>query len=128
MRSKKFSLLVVIIAVVVVLHIILLFTYSKYTESDYSPSKAKVKHIVFWTNFFQIPLWDMTKETYTQEDLNSANCSVTNCILTHKKDFLSNVENYDALIFHLGSDQHFEGSAVPSKRNPNQFYIMASKE
>lgn len=135
MKSFKFFLLAV--AVIAFTFYYLDYDYSGYTDlakSFYTrPFKIKVynqtvKHILFWTNFYHIPLWDMKKETYDQEDLKSVNCPVTNCILTHKKDYLSDVEDYDALIFHIGSEAHFQGSSAPSKRNPGQIYIVALKE
>jgi alpha-1,3-fucosyltransferase len=70
----------------------------------------------------------MSNETYDQEYLKSENCPVTNCILTNNKNFLKDVNDYDALVFHIASDKHFSKSIVPKYRNPNQFYIMATKE
>jgi hypothetical protein len=93
-----------------------------------APVTLKTKHIVFWTNFYDIPLWDMKKETYDESDLKSVDCPVTNCIITNKKDYLPNAEDYDALIFHVGASTHWTSSILPKTRNPNQFYIMASKE
>ena len=134
-KSSKFFLLAV--AVIVFSFYYFDYDYSSYTELARTfyekPFKIKVynqtvKHILFWTNFYTIPLWDMKKETYDQEDLKSVNCPVTNCILTHNKNYLKNVEAYDALIFHIGSEPHFPDTSIPLTRNPGQFYILASKE
>lgn len=92
------------------------------------PVTLKTKNIVFWTNFYAFPMWKMKKETYDASDLKSVDCPVTNCIITHKKSYLPNVEDYDALIFHVGSDQHFSSSDLPKSRKAEQLYIFASKE
>jgi Fucosyltransferase, N-terminal len=86
----------------------------------------KPKTIVFWTDFYGIPFWGFAKETFNQTDLEAMKCPVTNCIITHRKDLI-NIEDSDAVIFHVGSGNHW--LEAPKVRKPeSQMYIMASKE
>lgn len=91
-------------------------------------TKQETKHILFWTDFYGKPYWDMKNETYGKKELESIHCPVTNCIITHKKDYLKNVSDYAALIFHAGMTGHFDNSMLPKIRNPRQLFIMATKE
>jgi hypothetical protein len=83
------------------------------------------KMIVFWTSLYLVPFWGLEKETFNETDLQALKCPVTNCIITHRKN-MTNVENFDAVIFHVGNGYHWEGA--PEVRKPSQLYIMASYE
>jgi alpha-1,3-fucosyltransferase len=82
------------------------------------------KIILFWNNFFDFEYWGMPRETNSKAFLDSINCPVTNCILTHDKNYLSAPELYDALVFH-GWDFAFD---IPEKRSPHQLYVLATLE
>lgn len=86
------------------------------------------KFIVFWTRFFNMPTWGINQETYGEDYLKSINCSFTQCVFTHKKDYFNKTTDYDAVIFH--GWEYFPGQLidVPSIRSPNQLYIMANHE
>lgn len=85
-----------------------------------------VKFFLFWTNFFDVQYWGMTKETYFESDLKSIGCLKTNCIFTHNKKHLKNVHDYDSIIFHGAEVWIFLD--LPETRNPQQLYVMASME
>lgn len=86
------------------------------------------KFVLFWSRFYNMPTWGIPLESYGEDYLKSLNCSHTNCILTHKRDFLNNTLYYDAVIIH-GCEQ-FNGALVdiPDIRNPHQLYIHANHE
>ena len=86
------------------------------------------KFILFWSRFYNMPTWGVPLESYGEDYLKSLNCSYTNCILTHKHDFLNNILDYDAVIIH-GCEQ-FNGQLVdiPEVRSPHQLYIHANHE
>jgi hypothetical protein len=58
------------------------------------------KVILFWNDFFNYDYWQMPNETNYDEYLKSLNCSMKNCVLTHKKDFLGSLNLFDATVFH----------------------------
>lgn len=93
---------------------------SKSIESD------RPKHVLFWTSFFDITHWSMTKETYREEDLKALKCPQTNCVLTHQKDLLQHPHDYDALVFH--GAEAWVLMNLPKTRSPLQNYIMATME
>lgn len=85
-----------------------------------------VKVILFWTKFFNNPTWYMGKETFNEADLESLGCPISNCVFTHKKDYLDFPNHYDAIIFH--SAENWFQSNIPSMRSSHQLYIMSSLE
>lgn len=86
------------------------------------------KFIVFWTRFFNMPTWGVNQETYGEDYLKSINCSFTQCVFTHKKDYFNKTTDYDAVIFHGWEYSPGQLIDVPSIRSPNQLYIMANHE
>lgn len=90
------------------------------------PLNSSQKVILFWTNFFSIPYWMMPAETNDEEYLKSINCPVTNCILTHDKNFLDEPHLYDAIVFH-SADPWYKLD-LPATRSPHQLYVSAILE
>lgn len=95
----------------------------KHLKTD-EPSSTKI--VLFWTTFFDIPLWRMKKKTYLDSDLKSLGCRHTNCVFTHRKDFLESSHDYDAIIYHGAEIWNFLD--LPTTRSEHQVYIMASLE
>lgn len=85
-----------------------------------------VKIVLFWTKFFDAERWGMAKETFSENDLEELGCPISNCILTHNKDYLDFHNHYDAIIFH--SAENWFVSDIPAVRSPHQLYIMSSLE
>lgn len=100
-------------------------TYVKIYDYKIDSGKS-VKHVLFWTTFFSEKFWSMKNETYGEDYLKSINCPKTNCIFTHKKDFLDQPHEYDAIFFHGVEDWSF--NTLPPTRSLHQLYIMVSKE
>lgn len=90
----------------------------------------KTKHILFYTKMWKHRFWNMENETVGSEHEQMQKCSMKNCIFTHKKDFLTNITDFDALIFHNGETWKIGGKVwkVPDNRSPHQLYIMAVQE
>lgn len=82
--------------------------------------------VLFWTNFFKIPYWNMGNETSGPEYLTSINCPVNNCVFTHNKNLMSPILYYDAIIFH--GAESWGMMDLPKMRSEHQFYVMASME
>lgn len=57
--------------------------------------------------------------------LKSINCPVTNCFFTHNREYLSNVKDFDAILFH-GAEVLIGG--VPPKRSSEQLYVYSNLE
>lgn len=91
-----------------------------------SDEVAGQKFILFWTKFFDVPMWGMKRETYHAHDLKSMNCPETNCVFTHQKNLLKHPHDYDAIVFHAAESWNFLN--LPRTRRSQQVYIMASKE
>lgn len=89
-------------------------------------AKHKPKVALFWTNFFDVPLWGMTKETYYGKDLKELNCPQTNCAFTHNKNLLSQHHDYEAIIYH--GAEAWNMVDLPKTRASDQVYIMATME
>lgn len=125
-----FSLLSIFITYNVIFNYILAFSTTRYKiveKWEAKESKNPNIYVLYWTKFFQVPLWGMEKITTDADDwtFKSLNCPVTNCIFTHNKSLLSAPHLYDALVFHGAEPRLY---SLPETRSPDQFYIMASME
>lgn len=96
--------------------------------SDYSVTsdRGDKKYVLFWTTFFDVPFWGMTKETYNENDLKEINCPQSNCVFTHRKNLLPNSHDYDAIVFHGAETWNFVD--LPATRSERQVFVMASME
>lgn len=139
MKRPRISLKRALFASSLFLIVTLIFIFYKYSlQSSISrymllteyTSEVKgnqsTKHILFWTKFFDVHLWGMTKETYLEDFLQSIKCPKTNCIFTHNKNLLQHTHEYDAIIFHTAETWILMD--LPETRSPRQVYIMATKE
>lgn len=142
MKRSKSKFLVVLVFVVGFVVFILLHIFHTYclqssilrykilnehsVRSDKEAKASKVKHILFWTNFFDVRFWGMKTETYLESDLKSIGCPETNCIFTHDKTHLEHPHDYDAIVFHGAEMWNFLD--LPQTRQPKQLYVMASLE
>lgn len=106
--------------------------YLEFTITRYKLVKSKdhqlndTKVILFWNNFFSFNFWGMPNETNSEVFLESIKCPETNCILTHDKNFLSEPQLYDALVYHIW--ESWNEIKIPVKRSANQYYILAFLE
>ena len=93
-------------------------------------SKSQIKHVLFYTTFWQNKYWDIGNETVGSEHPQILKCSAKNCIFTHKKTYLKNIKDYDAIIFHTGRIWSINKVywKVPNERKPSQLYIVAVQE
>lgn len=106
---------------------VLEFSIARYKLVHLTTSKNNdTKVILFWNNFFVTEYWQMPNETNQNEFLKLINCPVSNCVLTHKKNFLSEPHFYDAIVFH-GAETWFLVD-LPELRSSHQFYVLASME
>jgi alpha-1,3-fucosyltransferase len=83
--------------------------------------------ILFWTEFFGDKLWSMKNETYYESDLKQLGCPISNCIVTHDKNYLKSSHLYDAIIYHA-PENWGKFPNIPLVRSSDQLYIMASLE
>lgn len=96
----------------------------KMLYDEVKPKNESIKHVLFFNGCFGKPFWRLGKENSTAEDLKLASCPHTNCIFTHKKDYLQNIHDYDAIIFNVW----YGDSDLPKTRTPSQHYILAANE
>lgn len=134
-RNSKIAFTVIFLLVTFSLYAIFNLTQNyvfEYTIARYklvATSKHQVNEtqiILFWNNFFGEKNWGMPNETNYQDYLKSMNCPVTNCILTHDKQFLSEPHLYDAIVFH--GAESWGKLDPPQTRSPHQLYVTADLE
>jgi hypothetical protein len=100
-------------------------TTPRYTMVNDTEARNDSKiYVLFFNGCFNLPYWSLGKETLDESDLKSVNCPHTNCVLTHKHDFLENIHDYNAIIFNV----YFDNDTLPLTRSPHQHYIMAANE
>lgn len=93
----------------------------------YPYPKPSMKTVLFFTRLWsKSPTWGSKNKTYGIDVPESADCPYINCIFTHDLNYLKNITDYDALIFHRGF-RWFE-KPIPKKRSPHQHYIMFTYE
>jgi hypothetical protein len=91
---------------------------------DVPPKKNSTIYMLFWGNFIRESAWGHAEETIDREFLERAGCPVTDCILTHKVDYLPNLYEYDAVMINV----YNRNLTVPPIRSPHQLYIMSANE
>ena len=68
-----------------------------------SNANINIKYILYYTKFFDQEDWGIG---YGQRPFIDAECSVQNCHLTSNKAFLSNINRFDAILFHMRNMEH----------------------
>lgn len=101
-------------------------------EEDYDelpPKKTEdMKNILIWTKSTTVPFVYLGKG---QEVVISENCQYQNCYVTDNKNYLSDLTDFDALLFHIpeyvwrGKVYNF---GIPEKRAPHQKYVLSCIE
>lgn len=84
------------------------------------------KTILFWSGFFDYPEWGVD-EIFETDFLKSTGCPWTNCIATMNRNYLTNVQDFDAIVFHATHPQ-WSSLDIPMIRSSYQVYIMATLE
>ncbi|KAL7040042.1 hypothetical protein ACKWTF_000237 [Chironomus riparius] len=87
--------------------------------------QLQVKNILFWTKFWNKTSWYLGSDEAGKELLESLNCPVTNCFFTHNRTYLSNVTQYDAILFH---GAQYLKDQPPNERASDQLYVFANLE
>jgi hypothetical protein len=88
-------------------------TLSPTTTATTVDPRGKI-YIGFWTGCFGMLYWGMGRHTV----------NIDNCVFTHRKDYFSSPDKFDALLFH-GVENDWN---KPNIRSPNQLYIMEAAE
>jgi alpha-1,3-fucosyltransferase len=57
--------------------------------------------------------------------LQSIGCPTKNCFFTHNRNYLPNVTDFDAILFHGAEYLH---DSVPHDRSPRQLYVYTVLE
>jgi hypothetical protein len=91
---------------------------------DVPPKKNSTIYMLFWGHYIIESGWGHFEETIDREFLEKAGCPVTDCILTHKIDYLPNLYEYDAVMINAFN----YNLTVPPVRSPHQLYIMSANE
>ncbi|CAG2058456.1 unnamed protein product [Timema podura] len=63
-----------------------------------SANDRSTKKILFWNEFFDVPNFGLG---LGQSPFLEAGCPVTNCFLSNKEYVATNVDDFDAILFHL---------------------------
>jgi hypothetical protein len=87
-------------------------------------STSSTIHMLFWNTYILGSAWGHAEQTIDQEFLNNSKCPETDCILTHKIDYLPSILDYDAVMINAFNIN----MTVPKLRSPHQLYIMSANE
>lgn len=91
---------------------------------DVPPSTSSTIYMLFWGHYILEGSWGHAEETIDQEFLNRSKCPETDCVLTHKIDYLPNILSYDAVMINAFNEK----MTMPKLRSPHQLYIMSTNE
>jgi hypothetical protein len=95
-------------------------------QKESSPKNQSQKIILFWTRFFNDQSWYTGGLEELGEDfLNSIKCPVSNCLFTHNRNLVKEME-FDAILFH--TPEHMNLTTIPKSRSPHQIYTFVSLE
>nr|CAD7438979.1 unnamed protein product [Timema bartmani] len=98
-----------------------------------SANDRSTKKILFWNEFFDVPNFGLG---LGQSPFLEAGCPVTNCFLSNREYVTTNVEDFDAILFHLWlypskGDEIMDGLIVNTERysivyprKPHQRYVL----
>ena len=101
------------------------FTWKHFFLDEYGPPKEKsekLKHILYWNEAYGSTEYGFC---CGQEPYFKFQCKYTNCFVTNDRNYLSSVDQYDAILFHQRS---LDKNDLPTKRSQNQRYIMYMME
>lgn len=91
-------------------------------------NKTRIPIILLWNAFFDDARWSLPEDDLNPSYLrNQLKCPVYECVITNRRDFLSTIEMYDAVVFHAAQPRRIINS-VPSRRSSKQLYIFAVME
>lgn len=134
---KKFRTVALIFAALVVLYI--------YYNSLRSASETEIKleifptsdeivnrtiNILLYTSFWKDTYWLKGNESGVQNTPELKACPIKNCRLTTNRSALSNITEFDALIFHHAYPWVVDGVEwkIPEHRSSKQLYIFGADE
>ncbi|XP_004525866.1 alpha-(1,3)-fucosyltransferase C [Ceratitis capitata] len=107
----------------------ILRAYQNQIEEEATRANSqRPRTILFWNSFFNNKRWGLDEDTvgpdYFRDNLR---CHEYRCDLTNNRDFLPDIELFDAVLFHAAEPYPFLQS-VPSKRAAQQHYVFALME
>lgn len=91
---------------------------------DGKPKNSNKFYVLFGNVCLNLFSWSLGKEMLAEDDLKLASCPHTNCVFTHKRDFLENVHDFDAILFNVWCSN----LDLPLTRTPRQHYILTANE
>ncbi|XP_023343120.1 alpha-(1,3)-fucosyltransferase C [Eurytemora carolleeae] len=84
--------------------------------------RPTIKYILYYTKFWST---DNFGYGFGQQSFIVNNCSVNNCFITNNRSLLSDIKDFDMLIFH---SQNIKDHQIPVARSPKQLYVFFSLE
>lgn len=102
--------------------------YYKKAESYVDkPFSREPKSILLWNAFFESRNWHLPGSLVNETFFKGLNCPATNCFITSEVNTLSEITEYDAILFHVAEAFPIL-NPFPSKRAQNQIYVFAAME
>lgn len=90
-------------------------------------AENKTFNLLFWKHFFSHHDWYAEEDgTVGEATLKSVECPVTNCYFTHDHNYLPDITEFDAIMFHVPEPS--DPKYIPKNRTHKQLYIMVSLE
>lgn len=103
---------------------ILLMFNLRYCGSD-NEKNHKMIYILEWTPSSTVPFPALGKG---QDAFIDTDCRYQNCYITDNASYLSDVSDFDAVVFNVIELRLNKTLALPSKRSPNQKYVFVGRE
>ncbi|XP_070499670.1 alpha-(1,3)-fucosyltransferase C-like [Chironomus tepperi] len=102
---------------------------SKTNSNDYSvntlQNEKNVTNILFWIKYWNDPSWYIGGDEEGEQMLQSIGCPTKKCFFTHNRNYLPNITDFDAILFHGAEYLH---DSVPHERSQHQLYVYTVLE
>ncbi|KAM8719481.1 hypothetical protein ACLKA7_012097 [Drosophila subpalustris] len=99
-----------------------------YLDSNKADNRPVMRSILLWSSFFEDERWKLPGDTLKPQHFrDNLQCAVYQCELSNRHDYLANLEDYDAIVFHVAQPFPLL-QTLPSRRSPRQAYVFALME
>jgi Fucosyltransferase, N-terminal len=102
-----------------------------YTMVDYEKhTNETTKTVLFFTKKWSEKLWGLSADKIDKDSPELKNCPVNNCVMVFDRNYLKEIHEFDALVFHETESCWYDSRDFePIKtRSPHQLYIVAAQE
>lgn len=136
---KKFKIFIVLVTVLLLNLFVVTYFIHKNVETSESKQittfhvesfEKRTINILLYTSFWNNPFWMKENEFGVENTPELKSCPAKNCRLVANRSFLTNITEFDALVFHHAQGWLVDGVKwkIPEHRSSRQLYIFAADE